>query len=113
VIGKLVYRFNGAGYLKPDFTHLFVVPADGGTERQISSGNFPHGGAANTASEAVWTPDGKYLIMSANRREDYETDRMNTEIYEFSVADGAVKALTNRIGPDDNPDISPDGTAAA
>jgi dipeptidyl aminopeptidase/acylaminoacyl peptidase len=113
VIDKLVYRFNGAGYLKPGFTQLFVVPADGGTERQISSGNYPHGGAANIASEAVWTPDGKYLIMSANRHEDYETDRMNTEIYEFSVADGSVKALTNRKGPDDNPAVSPDGKLIA
>src|SRR5258708_2856718 len=113
VIDKLVYRFNGAGYLKPGFTHLFVVPADGGTERQISSGNYPHGGAANIASEAAWTPDGKYLIMSANRHEDYETDRMNTEIYEFSVADGSVKALTNRKGPDDSPAISPNGKLIA
>ena len=31
VIDKLVYRFNGPGYLKPGCTHLFVVPADGGT----------------------------------------------------------------------------------
>ena len=113
VIDKLVYRFNGAGYLKPGFEHLFVVPADGGTPRQISHGNFPHGGAATFASEAVWTPDSKFLIMSANRHPDFETDRMNTEIYEFSVADGSVKALTQRKGPDDNPALSSDGKQIA
>jgi acylaminoacyl-peptidase len=110
VIDKLIYRFNGAGYLKPGYTQLFVVPADGGTARQISQGKFQHGGVAGFfASEAVWTPDSKYLIMSANRHSDADTEPLNTEIYEFSVADGAVRALTDRKGPDENPALSPDG----
>jgi len=109
VINKLIYRFNAVGYLKPGYTHLFVVPAEGGTPRQISSGNFHHGGMGFRASEAVWTPDGKYLIMSANRRPDFEYEPLDSEIYEFSVTDGSVKALTNRRGPDGSPAVSPDG----
>jgi dipeptidyl aminopeptidase/acylaminoacyl peptidase len=108
VIDKLVYRFNGAGYLKPGYTQLFIVPADGGTARQISQGKFQHGGGF-FGSEAVWTPDGKYLIMSANRHADADTEPLNTEVYEFSVADGAVRALSDRKGPDDTPVVSPDG----
>jgi dipeptidyl aminopeptidase/acylaminoacyl peptidase len=109
VVDKLVYRFNGPGYLKSGYTHLFVLPAEGGTPRQISSGNFQHGGPAFRASEAVWSPDGKHLIMSANRRDDYEHEVNDTEVYQFAVADGAVRALTNRRGPDGSPVISPDG----
>ncbi len=109
VIDKLIYRFNGPGYLTPGYTHLFVLPAEGGTPRQISSGNFQHGGAAFRASEAVWTPDGKYLIMSANRNADYEAEPLDTNLYEFSVADGSLKQLTSRKGPDGAPTISPDG----
>lgn len=109
VIDKLVYRFNGAGYLKPGFTHVFVVPAEGGTPRQISSGDFQHGGAASRASEAVWTPDGKSLLLSANRHADWELEPLDNEVYEFNVADGAVKALTSRKGPDNAPAVSPDG----
>src|SRR5579884_1030351 len=110
VVDKLIYRFNGAGYLKPGYTQLFVVPADGGTARQISQGKFQHGGVAGFfGSEAVWTPDGKYLILSANRHADADTEPLNTEVYEYSVADGAVRALTDRKGPDDNPAVSPDG----
>src|SRR5271169_932277 len=41
---RLVYRFNGAGYLKPGFNQLFVVSAEGGAARQVSNGNFPNGG---------------------------------------------------------------------
>ena len=113
VIDRLMYRFNGAGYLRPGFTHLFVVPAEGGTPRQISTGNFQHGGLAFRASDAVWTPDGKALLMSANRHDDYELYPVNTEIYEFSVADGTVKALTSRYGPDNGPIVSPDGRFVA
>src|SRR5499433_4140097 len=113
VIDKLVYRFNGAGYLKPGYTHLFVLPSEGGTPRQISSGKFQHGGVAFGASEAVWTPDGKYLLMSANRNQDYEREPRDTNVYEFSVADGSVRALTNRKGPDNSPQVSPDGRLIA
>jgi acylaminoacyl-peptidase len=113
VIDSVVYRFNGAGYLKPGHTHLFVVPADGGTPRQISQGQFQHGGPVGFASEAVWTPDGKFLLMSANRHTGFEQDPLNTEIYEFSVADGSVRALTQRKGPDGSPAISADGKTIA
>jgi dipeptidyl aminopeptidase/acylaminoacyl peptidase len=113
VIDKLVYRFNGAGYLKPGYTHLFVVPSEGGTPRQISSGKFQHGGIAFGASEAVWTPDGKYLLMSANRNQDYEREARDTNVYEFSVADGSARTLTSRKGPDNSPQISPDGKLIA
>ena len=109
IIDHLMYRFNGAGYLKPGYTHLFVIPAEGGTPRQISSGNYQHGGAAFRASDAVWTPDSKSLLMSANRHDDYELYPVNTEVYEFSVSDGTVKPLTSRSGPDNAPVVSPDG----
>ena len=113
VIDRLIYRFNGPGFLKPGFMHLFVVPAEGGTPRQISSGNFHHGSIAMQTAEAVWTPDGKSLLISANRRPDADVEPLDTEVYEFAVADGSVKALTRRKGPDNNPVISPDGKLIA
>jgi dipeptidyl aminopeptidase/acylaminoacyl peptidase len=113
VIDKLVYRFNGPGYLKPGYAHVFVLPAEGGTPRQISSGAFQHGGLAFRASDPVWTPDGKHLILSANRHPNYELEPIDTEVYEFAVADGAVRALTSRKGPDNAAQVSPDGKLIA
>jgi len=113
VIDKAVYRFDGVGYYKPGYWHIFVIPAEGGTPRQISSGNFHHGGLGFSGAQPVWTPDGKYLLISANRKEDYEYEPAGTEIYEFSVADGTCRALTNRKGPDADPVISRDGKFVA
>jgi dipeptidyl aminopeptidase/acylaminoacyl peptidase len=112
VIDKLVYRFNALGYLKAGYIHLFIIPIEGGTPRQISSGKFQHGGPFG-ASEAVWSPDSRSLIISVNRNENYELNARDTDVHEFPIADGSVKRLTNRKGPDNNPQISPDGKLIA
>lgn len=114
ITDKLVYRFDQVGYLKPGYQQLFVVAADGRTPRQISSGNYNLGGVGlGGAVHPVWSPDGKSILLSANRHPDAEDNPENTEVYEFSVADGSVKALTNRYGPDDSPAISRDGQTIA
>jgi len=106
---SLVYRFNGADYLKNGFRQIFVVAADGGTPRQISSGNFANGGDSFTPNLAVWTPDSKYLIVSANQHPESDLEFLDSEVYEFAVANGATRALTHRKGPDGEPVVSPDG----
>jgi len=111
---QLIYRFNGRGYLKPGFMQLFVVAADGGAPRQLTSGNLPYGGMPfGDGGRTVWTPDGKYLIFSANLHPDFDYDPLNTEVYELALANGAVKPLTSRKGPDNSPAISPDGKTIA
>ncbi|HEY6334178.1 MAG TPA: S9 family peptidase, partial [Blastocatellia bacterium] len=113
VYDTVVYRFNGVGYLPYAANQLFVVPAEGGTPRQVTTGEHPLGMAVFSAPQPQWSPDGKYVILSANRRADYEYEPFDTEVFEFSVADGAVRALTHRAGPDDSPVVSPDGKVIA
>lgn len=107
IIKRVNFRFDGKGYLPEGFSQLFVLPADGGTPRQVTSGSFQH------ADAPVWGPDGKALVFSANRHADWEHDPLNSEIYEVSLANGVVKALTSRHGPDREPAVSPDGNAVA
>lgn len=107
VIEKLRYRADGRGYLEDGYTQLFTLPVDGGTPRQITSGDFNHGGAPS------WTPDSKTLIFSANRHANWEFEPLNSEIYEVSLTDGAIKALTDRNGPDTSPVVSADGKKIA
>jgi dipeptidyl aminopeptidase/acylaminoacyl peptidase len=109
VYDRTVYRFNGPGYLKPGFEQIFVVSAEGGAPRQVTMGDFPNGGSYFGPNSVSWTPDGKYMLVSANRHAESEHVFRDNEVYEFSVADGAVRALTNRKGPDDSPAVSPNG----
>src|SRR5580765_851842 len=106
---RIVYRFNGAGYLKPGYMQVFVVNSEGSASRQITNGNFPNGGNEFGPARASWTPDGKYLILSINRHPESDHEYFDTEVYEFGVADGSLRALTNRKGPDNSPAVSPNG----
>jgi dipeptidyl aminopeptidase/acylaminoacyl peptidase len=110
---QLVYRFDDMGYLKPGYSQIFVVSAEGGAPRQISSGDFQNGGWTEINTHPVWTPDGQYLIASVNRHANYQAEPFDTDIYEFSVADGTTRPLTSRKGPDNDPAISPDGKRIA
>ncbi len=107
LIERLKYRSDGDGDLPQGFHHLFVLPADGGTPRQLTSGSFHH------RDTPVWSPDGKALMLSGNRNPDWEHEYHNSEIYEVSVDDGTITALTFRKGPDNSPTVSPDGNTIA
>lgn len=103
VIDRVTYRFDGAGYFEPGFDHIFVVSADGGAPRQVTFDKFDDGGPLS------WTADGKRIVFSANRHEDWERDINNSEVYSVDVASGAIRALTTRQGPDGGAIVSPDG----
>ncbi|MEW5683345.1 MAG: S9 family peptidase [Pseudomonadota bacterium] len=107
VIDRITYRADGEGFLKPGYRHLFVVPADGGQPRQITSGKFDNGGPI------AFSHDGRSLLFATNRAENWERDPQESEIYSVSIADGALTRLTTRVGPDANPVVSPDGSKIA
>ena len=107
IIDDLVYRIDGRGDLEPGNTHLFVVPAHGGTARQLTSGEFDHNGPYS------WTPDGANIVLSANRREDAELEPQDSDLHAVDVATGGITKLTARFGPDTQPAISPDGRTIA
>ena len=108
----LVFRFDGVGEVPVGHSHIFVVRADGGAPRQLSQGDFNHGGVFG-GSNLAWTPDGAEVITSARRREKLETDLLETDLWAFPAAGGAARQLTNRAGPDDSPAVSPDGKLIA
>jgi acylaminoacyl-peptidase len=105
-IDQVQYRFDGRGYLRRGHAHIFVLPAEGGTARQITDGAWDDGAP-------VWSPDGAAIVFSANRHADAEYEPNNSDIYEVAVTGGAVKALTSRYGPDNDPVVSPDGKTIA
>ncbi len=105
-IDQLKYRADGRGFTDKSYSHIFVMPAQGGHARQVSSGEYNHGAFD-------WTPEGEELIVSSNRQEDAEYEPANSELYALNLADGRYTALTDRMGPDNNPVVSPNGQLIA
>ncbi len=105
VIDRLTYRADGEGIFAPFFTQIFVVPANGGTPRQVTAGDFNYGGFAFA--------DSATLIMSGNREADAEYQPLQSDLFELNIRSGALKRLTDRIGPDEEPSVSPDGRYVA
>ncbi len=107
VIDKLIYRADGGGYVENGYRQIFVLSSEGGTPRQVTTGPFHHDGGL------AWAADGEALLFSANRHDDWRYEPANSEIYEVRLADGRIRALTDRLGSDDDPAVSPDGRKVA
>ncbi|MFT7563686.1 MAG: Tol biopolymer transport system component, partial [Bacteroidia bacterium] len=103
VTNRVYHEADGSGHIEPGFQQLFTIPADGGTPRQITSGEFQHNG------QYSWAADGNSIVFSANRHPDHELAFRNTEIYKIDTRNLEITALTDRFGPDHSPAVSPDG----
>ena len=103
VFDQVRYRADGKGYLEPGFTHIFIVAAEGGRPRQLTSGNYNHSGRLS------FTPDSGRIIFSATRRPDWQLQTRRSNLHAVAVADGTITTLTDRKGPDHGPTVSPDG----
>ncbi|MEO7363752.1 MAG: DPP IV N-terminal domain-containing protein, partial [Gemmatimonadaceae bacterium] len=106
VVTTLKYRADRTGFLEDGFRQLFVVPADGGTPRQVTTGAWASNGT-------TWTTDGTALLFTSLRTPDSEYAWRESEIYKADVASGAITQLTHRKGPDGNPLPSPNGRMIA
>ncbi|MEX2498300.1 MAG: S9 family peptidase [Wenzhouxiangellaceae bacterium] len=107
IIDSVVYRFDGRGYIDPGFEHVFVVPAVGGSARQLTSGDYDHSGPL------AWTPDGARIVFSANRDENWQYERTERDLYAVAVGSGELDRLTDLPGVEQAPAVSPNGKRIA
>ncbi|HEV3057915.1 MAG TPA: S9 family peptidase [Vicinamibacterales bacterium] len=114
VVSALHYRQDRVGFLEDGFTHLFVVPADGGTPRAVTSGKWSVGAGELRAPVVFdWTPDGRTIVFSANRAADAQLQYEVSQLLAVDVATGTIRDLVTRRGAWERPAVSPDGKLVA
>jgi dipeptidyl aminopeptidase/acylaminoacyl peptidase len=106
VVTRLNYRSDRIGYTDDSYRHIFVIPADGGTARQVTTGDFSH-------SAPSFSGDSKWIAFSGYREKDAEMAFRKSQIYATNVETGEVKQLTHRNGTNGGPVFSPDGKTIA
>ncbi|MFN2445540.1 MAG: prolyl oligopeptidase family serine peptidase [Vicinamibacterales bacterium] len=116
VIDRLHYRQDRKGYTEPGFTHLFVVPSDGGTPRALTSGDWNVGARFDGMSGAVgwdWSPDGRTIVVDGLDRPDADLRYRDSDIFAIDVATASLRKLIAEPGSWATPEISPDGRLVA
>jgi dipeptidyl aminopeptidase/acylaminoacyl peptidase len=106
VITRLNWRSDRVGFTDESYRHIFVIPADGGTARQITNGDWNHSGGSFSA-------DSKFLAFSSLREPDADHAFRKSQIYVANLATGEIKQLSKRAGTNSGPQYSPDGKMIA
>ena len=113
---SLHFKQDRRGFMEPGNRHLFVVPADGGTPRQLTQGNWSVGSRFDALDGAVgwdWTPDGRTIAFDAFADSTADLNYRSSHIYAVDVATGAMRRLTTQEGAWSSPVVSPDGRKIA
>lgn len=106
-IDSVLYRRDGQGFVEPAHAHVFVIPATGGTPRQLTAGDYMHNGPL------AWSADSASVYFSANRNDDWEYEPLEADLWAVSVADRTLRQVSNRAGGEIAPVVSPDGRRLA
>ena len=116
MIDRIHFRMDRIGFLPEGNTHLFRVPADGGTARQLTKGDWMVGASFVPGTGSVGysiTPDGETVILDGLVTDDTDAHYRETHIYSLDLDSGDVTQLTQIKGPWAGPSVSPDGRQIA
>jgi acylaminoacyl-peptidase len=112
VTERLIYRHDTVGNLREGSFQIHIVPADGSAApRQLTSG--PWSSFFFFAPGLAWSADGTELLLTASQRPDWDRAPSELDIHAVRVADGAVRRLTERPGPEAALAVSPSGSMIA
>ena len=112
VVKTLHHRQDGYGYWGNRFRHLFTVDAEVTGHGEKAETNQVTGGRYNHDSPS-WSPDGRYLICTANRDLPDSDPVWVRHLWVFDVDTGEGVRVLREDYPVHNPRLSPDGEVLA
>jgi len=116
ILDRLHYRQDRVGYTEPGFSHLFVVPAESGTARQLTEGEWNVGaqfdGLFNGAGLS-WMPDSQRIVFDGWKELDGDFVYRRSHIYSIDIDSEEIVQLTNETGFWTDPEVSNDGELIA
>jgi dipeptidyl aminopeptidase/acylaminoacyl peptidase len=113
---SLHFKQDRVGFMEVGNRHLFVVPADGGSPRQLTSGNWSVGSRFDALDGAVgwdWMPDSRTIVFDGLADSTSDMNYRSSNIYAIDVTTAAMRRLTNQMGAWSGPTVSPDGRRIA
>lgn len=103
IVEEAYYQRDGAGVLDPAHRQVFVVPASGGSARQLTEGEYSHRGPLS------WTQDNQHIVFSGNRSENWAYQINESDLYAVALADKSITQITDIPGEEHSAQFSPDG----
>jgi dipeptidyl aminopeptidase/acylaminoacyl peptidase len=100
VYTRIMYKTR-TGYSDDRKTHIYVIPAAGGTPKCVSCGTYDEHSLA-------WAPDSKRLAFISDRSADPDNTYHN-DVYVVDVTTLALTQVTKSDGAEFSPAFSPDG----
>ncbi len=99
-------KVPGQGLLEDGENHLFVIPAEGGSPRQVTESGISVSGTPS------WTPDGKAIVIVGHAEPQGDRELYRDDIYICPLASEPRK-LAALTGDETNPVVSPNGRQVA
>src|SRR6266540_1659180 len=112
IVDRLHYRRDRTGYIEQGTTQIFLVPAEGGTPRQLTTGDFATS-ELGSGLNYDWTPDGRTIVFDGLREADADYRYRESYLYAVDVKSGVVRQLVSKKGGWTGPVVSPDGRSVA
>lgn len=113
IVESYHFRQDRVGLTNDGHDHLFIVPSDGGTPRQLTDGDWNVGarrlGVIAVPAQLSWSPDGRYIAFDGLAGEDWEMNFFVSHLYVIEAATGEMRQVTQGNGNWTGPVFSPDG----
>jgi dipeptidyl aminopeptidase/acylaminoacyl peptidase len=116
ILDRLHYRQDKIGFTEAGFMHLFVVPAQSGTARQLTEGEWNVGSRFDGlyfGAGLSWMPDGASIVFDGLKDSDGDYVYRKSHIYSIDVASKEIQQLTTVPGNWSEPAVSNDGNRIA